>query len=81
MFLLPTIFIGAFLEMARTASEDIALPLGARPKQQANVATLEAQVDDLKHTIALLNKQLADMHKQHEKWQSSAERVSLTASY
>jgi hypothetical protein len=70
LFLLPTIFMGAFVETARTANEDIlrALANGAKPKQQVDG---EAQIRD----------QLADMHKQQDRWQRRAERVSLTASY
>jgi uncharacterized protein YceH (UPF0502 family) len=69
----------AFLQMAATANEDIAqaLPNGAALKHQ----DLEARVDSLKQTVALLRDQLADMHKQQDNWQSRAERVSLTASY
>jgi hypothetical protein len=80
LFLLPTIFMGAFLETARTANEDIlrALANGAKPKQQVDA---EAQIDVLNHTVFLLGDQLADMHKQQDRWQSRAERVSLTASY
>ena len=79
-FLLPTIFMGAFLETARTANEDIlrALANGAKPKQQIDG---ESQVDVLNRTVSLLRDQLADMHKQQDRWQSRAERVSLTAFY
>ena len=79
LFLLPTIFVGAFLQMAAIANEDIAQALanGAALKHQ----DLEAQIDSLKQTVALLRDQLADMHKQQDNWQSRAERVSLTASY
>jgi hypothetical protein len=80
LFLLPTIFMGAFLEAARTANEDIlrALTNGAKPKQQVDA---EAQIEILNHTVAFLRGQLADMHKQQDRWQSRAEQVSLTASY
>jgi hypothetical protein len=44
-------------------------------------AKLEAQIDDLKRVIASLRTQLADMREQRDKWQSRAERVSLTAAY
>jgi hypothetical protein len=79
LFLLPTIFMGAFLETARTVNEDILQALAnAKPKQQVDA---EAQIDVLNHTVALLCDQLADMRKQQDMWQSRAERVSLTASY
>jgi prefoldin subunit 5 len=42
-------------------------------------AELEAQIDDLKQVIASLRIQLADLRQQRDKWQSSAERISLTA--
>ena len=76
LFLLPTIFMGAFLETVRTANEDIlrALANGAKPKQQVDA---EAQIDVLNHTVFLLRDQLAEQ----DRWQSRAERVSLTASY
>jgi hypothetical protein len=51
---------------------------GPKPKQQVDA---EAQIDDLKHSVALLRDQLADMNKQQDRWQSRAEQVSLTASY
>ena len=44
-------------------------------------ANLEAQNEDLKRVIASLRTQLADMREQRDKWQSRAERVSLTAAY
>ena len=70
----------AFLETARTANEDMlrALANSAKPKQQVDA---EAQIEVLNHTIALLRDQLGEMHKQQDRWQSRAERVSLTASY
>ena len=42
-------------------------------------AELEAQIEDLKQVIASLRIQLADMRQQRDKWQSKAERISLTA--
>ena len=80
LFLLPTIFMGAFLETARTANEDIlrALANGSKPKQQVGA---EDKIDILNHTVALLRDQLADMHKQQDRWQCRAEGSSLTASY
>ena len=51
LFLLPTIFMGAFLETARTANEDMlrALANSAKPKQQVDA---EAQIDVLNHTVS-----------------------------
>jgi hypothetical protein len=51
LFLLPTIFMGAFLETVRTANEDIlrALANSAKPKQQVDA---EAQIDVLNHTVS-----------------------------
>jgi phage shock protein A len=46
-----------------------------------DVAALEAQIADLKQVVASLRAQLADMREQRDKWQSRAERVSLTAAY
>jgi predicted nucleic acid-binding Zn-ribbon protein len=45
------------------------------------VAALEAQIADLKRLVAVLQTQLADAREQKDRWQSRAERVSLTASY
>ena len=42
-----------------------------------DVATLEAQIAELKEAVALLQTQLADMRSQKDKWQSGAERISL----
>jgi uncharacterized protein with von Willebrand factor type A (vWA) domain len=42
-------------------------------------ADLEGQVEDLKRVIESLRIQLADMRQQRDKWQSRAERISLTA--
>jgi len=42
-------------------------------------AELEAQIEDLKQVIASLRIQLADMRQQRDRWQSGAERISLTA--
>jgi FtsZ-binding cell division protein ZapB len=42
-----------------------------------DVATLEAQIADLKQLVALLQAQLADTREQKDKLQSRAERVSL----
>jgi hypothetical protein len=40
---------------------------------------LEEQIADLKQVVALMRAELADMREQRDKWQSRAERVSLTA--
>lgn len=44
-----------------------------------DVAALEAQIEQLKEAIVLLQTQLADMREQRDRWQSRAERVSLVA--
>jgi hypothetical protein len=49
------------------------------PKALSDAATLEAQIADLKQVVALLRAELADIREQRDKWQSRAERVSLTA--
>jgi phage shock protein A len=43
------------------------------------VATLEAQIADLKQLVALLQSKLADIRDQKDKWQSRAERISLVS--
>ena len=54
-----------------------------KPQQyaQGDVAALEAQVEQLKQAIVLLQAQLADMREQKDKWQRRAERVSLVAGF
>jgi predicted nucleic acid-binding Zn-ribbon protein len=44
-----------------------------------DVAALEAQIEQLKQAIVLLQAQLVDMREQKDKWQCRAERVSLVA--
>jgi hypothetical protein len=44
-----------------------------------DVATLEAQVADLKQVSALLRAQLSEMREQRDMWQTRAERSSLAA--
>jgi hypothetical protein len=46
-----------------------------------DAANLEAQIADQKQVIISLRAQLADMHEQMDRWQSRADRISLTASY
>ena len=52
-----------------------------KPQQyaQCDVAIFEAQIEQLKQAIVLLQVQLADMREQKDKWQRRAERVSLVA--
>jgi FtsZ-binding cell division protein ZapB len=45
------------------------------------IAALNAQIEQLKQAILMLQGQLADMRGQRDKWQSRAERVSLVAAY
>jgi len=46
---------------------------------QDEVAVLEAQIEELKQAIVLLQAQLADMREQRDRWGSRAERISLVA--
>jgi len=49
------------------------------PKGLSDNVALEEQIADLKQVVALMGAELADMREQRDKWQSRAERVSLTA--
>jgi phage shock protein A len=49
------------------------------PKGLSDIVALEEQIADLKQVVALMRAELADMREQRDKWQSRAERVSLTA--
>jgi hypothetical protein len=49
------------------------------PKGLSDSVALEEQIADLKRVVALTRAELADMREQRDKWQSRAERVSLTA--
>ena len=49
------------------------------PRALSNSVTLEAQIADMKQVVALLRAELEGMREQRDKWQSRAERVSLTA--
>ena len=44
-----------------------------------DIATLEAQIADLKQVVAVLQARLADMREQRDRWQSRAERISLVS--
>jgi predicted nucleic acid-binding Zn-ribbon protein len=44
-----------------------------------DVAALEAQIEQLKQAIVLLQAQLADMRQQRDRWQSRAERITLVS--
>jgi prefoldin subunit 5 len=46
-----------------------------------DLAVLEAQIEQLKHAIMLLQAQLAEMRSERDKWQSRAERITLAAAY
>jgi hypothetical protein len=46
-----------------------------------HVARLEAQIAGLNQTVALLRAQLADMRAHKDRWESRADRISLTALY
>jgi ribosomal protein L29 len=54
---------------------------GTYEYRREDVANLVAQIADLKQVIISLRAQLADMHQQMDRWQSRADRISLTASY
>jgi hypothetical protein len=49
------------------------------PTGLSDSVALEEQISDLKQVVALMRAELADMREQRDKWQSRAERVSLTA--
>jgi uncharacterized small protein (DUF1192 family) len=49
------------------------------PKGLSVSIALEEQIADLKQVVARLRAELADMREQRDKWQSRAQRVSLTA--
>jgi uncharacterized protein HemX len=53
--------------------------LDAIRQRATQVASLEAQIADLKQLVALLQSQLADIRDQKDKWQSRAERISLVS--
>ena len=46
-----------------------------------DIAVLEAQIEQLKEAIMLLQGQLAEMRRERDKWQSRAERTSIVAAY
>ena len=106
LFWLPTIFLGAFLEMARISYESIHRPttvsrgvtgvnvtpaepsyrswtdtVATQQHSSGDATSLDAEVEDLKQVVALLRDQLSDLRQERDKWQSRAERISLTASY
>ena len=43
------------------------------------MAVLEAQIEQLKEAIMLLQGQVAEMRRERDKWQSRAERTSIVA--
>jgi len=55
----------------------------SKPQQydQVDVVALEAQIADLKQLVAILQAQLAALREEKDKWQSRAERISLTSPY
>ena len=46
-----------------------------------DLAVLEAQIEQLKEAIMLLQSQLAEMRRERDKWQSRAQRTTLVAEY
>jgi hypothetical protein len=86
LFWLPIIFVSALFEIAAspsTAEVDgmMKLPDGTHEYGSDDAANLKAQIEDQKQVIILLRAQLADMHQQMDRWQSRADRISLTAAY
>jgi hypothetical protein len=96
LFWLPIIFASALFEIAASPSkpersqntrmskkhdEMTRLTDGTHSNGPDDAANLEAQIADQKQVIISLRAQLADMHEQMDRWQSRADRISLTASY
>ena len=93
---LPIIFVSALFEIAASpsileGSQDIRiskrqddmtkLPDGTHDYGPDDAANLSAQIADQEQVIILLRAQLADMNEQMDRWQSRADRISLSASY
>jgi hypothetical protein len=70
LFWLPIISMSALFEIVPSI-----------PERSKDAANLEAEIADLKQVIISLRAQLADMNDQMDRWQSRADRISLTASY
>ena len=94
LFWLPIIFASALLEIAASPSvpdqnirmsnkrdEMTKLIDGTHSYGPDDYVNLKAQIADQKQVINSLRAQLADIHEQMDRWQSRADRISLTASY
>jgi hypothetical protein len=94
LFWLPIIFASALLEIAASPSmpdqnirmsnkrdEMTKLIDGTHSHGPDDYVNLKAQIADQKQVINSLRAQLADIHEQMDRWQSRADRISLTASY
>ena len=96
LFWLPIIFASALLEIAASPSmpersqniriskkrdEMTKLTDGTHSYGPDDYVNLKAQIADQKQVINSLRAQLADIHEQMNRWQSRADRISLTASY
>ena len=83
---LPIIFASALFHIAASPStpevDDMTKrPDGTHEYGSDDEANLKAQIADQKQVIISLRAQLADMHEQMDRWQSRADRISLTAAF
>jgi hypothetical protein len=86
LFWLPIIFVSSLFEIAASpftpeVDDMTKLPDGTHECVPDDAANLRAQIANQKQVIILLRAQLADMHEQMKRWQSRADRISLTASH
>ena len=94
LFWLPIIFASALVEIAASPSmperpqsirtsnkhdEMTKLTDGSHSYEPDDVTDLTAQIEHQKQIIISLRAQIADMHEQIDRWQSRADRISLTA--
>ena len=83
---LPIIFASALFQIAASPSTPEVDDMTKRPDGTPEYgsddeANLKAQIADQKQVIISLRAQLADMHEQMDRWQSRADRISLTAAF
>ena len=69
------------MRMSKKHDEMTRLTDGTHSYRRDDAANLEAQIADQKQVIISLRAQLADLHEQMDRWQSRADRISLTAAY
>ena len=93
LFWLPIIFASALLEIAASPSmPDKNIRISKKRDEMTKLidgtylygpddSDLKAQIAVQKQVINSLRAQLADMHEQMDRWQSRADRISLTAPY